>query len=559
MVKNFLKNSTAIFLRKQTNILSAASVIMAAVLLSRLLGLLRIRLLLSRFFIPETKWHYDAYIAASRFPEMIFELVVFGALSAAFIPVFSEFLERNKEEAHRLASSAINIISSILLVFCVVLFIFAPQFCGLLAPSYVEFPEKLKLMVELMRIMIIAQIFLCISSFFTGIIQSHQRFLVPAFAPVVFNIGAILGIVFLSPILDIYAAAWGVVIGAVLHLLIQLPLVVRLGFIYHFKSWDYKNRGVREIAKLMAPRSISLAVSQIEATISVFFATFLVPGQLALFYLAQSLMNIPIGLFGVTIGQAALPVLSQNTAQKDLEEFKKNFLFSFFQVLYLALPLTAILLVLRLPTVRLAFGVPNFLWNDTLDTGRTLALLTGAIVAQSVVQITVRGFYALHDTKTPLFVSIVSVLTNTSLAALFIFRFGWGIKGLAIAVSISSMIQLGLLLVLLNKSVGGFDQRKIVPPFAKIGLASLIMGIFLWVPMRFLDRYILNTTHTVELIILAVVASVTGLVFYVILSYLLKIEEFSAVVSLIKRLGKWREVLKQSDEIIDSSAPPATS
>jgi putative peptidoglycan lipid II flippase len=548
MVKNFIQNGKLLFLRRQTNILSAASVIMAAVLVSRLLGLLRLRLMTERFF-PDLKWQFDVYIASFRFPDMIFELLVLGALSAAFIPVFSEYLEKNKDEAYRIASSVINILSLAFGLAAVVMFIFAPQFSHLIAPSYG--PIKIALLTNLTRLMLFAQIFFCISSFLTGIIQSNQRFLIPALAPIIYNVGIIFGIVFLTPIIGIYGAAVGVIIGAFLHFLIQLPLVIKLGFVYHFRSWDYHHPGFREITKLMVPRTLALAVSQVESTVSIFLTTFLVEGSVSLFYFAQTLMNIPVGLFGATIGQAALPSLSQNIAKNDLPEYKKNLLFSFFQTLYLVLPLTAILLILRIPAVRIAYGVRGFAWSETLETGKTLALFSAAIVCQSVIQILVRGFYALHNTKTPLFLSLLAVFTNVLLSSIFVFKLGWGIRGLALSASIAGVIQTSLLFLFLNRQVHGFDRQRIFTSFGKIGLATAMMGIFLWTPMRFLDRFVLNTQRTGELILLTIIATLIGLLVYLVLSVIFKIEEFQVVLNLIRKMGRWREILGQSEEMIE--------
>jgi len=550
MVNNLIQSGKSLFLRKQTNILSAASVIMAAVLMSRILGLLRLRLMTERFF-PDAKWQFDVYIASFRFPDMIFELLVLGALSAAFIPVFSEYLEKNKEEAYRVASSVINILSLIFGLAAVVMFIFAPQLSHLIAPSYG--PEKIDLLTNLTRLMLFAQVFFCISNFLTGIIQSNQRFLIPALAPIVYNIGIILGIIFLVPIMGIYGASVGVIFGALLHLLIQLPLVIKLGFVYHWRAWDYHHPGFKEINKLMAPRTLALAVSQVESTVSVFLTTFLIEGSVSLFYFAQTLMNIPIGLFGATIGQAALPSLSQSVAKNDLEEYKKNFLFSFFQTLYLVLPLTAILLILRIPAVRIAYGVKGFAWSETLETGKTLALFSAAIVCQSVIQILIRGFYALHNTKTPLVLSLLAVLTNIVLSTIFIFKFKWGIGGLAFSASIVAVIQTGLLLLFLDRQVKGFNRQRILSSFGKIGLATATMGLFLWVPMRFLDRFVLNTQKTGELILLTIIATLTGTFVYLLLSIILKIEEFQVVVSLVRKMGRWREILGQSEEIIENT------
>lgn len=554
MVKDFFRNGKLIILRKQSSILSAALVIMVAVAFSRILGLLRDRLLAGRFF-GGMEWQLDVYFASFRLPDMIFELVVIGALSAAFIPVFSEYLEKDRNEAYRLASSVINLTSLFFGILALILFIFAPQFSRLIAPSFDS--VKINLMVSLTRLMLLAQMFFCVSNFLTGIIQSNQRFLIPALAPIVYNLGIIFAILFLTPAFGIYGVVFGVILGALFHLLVQLPLVARLGFVYHPRSWELRHQGVQEVGRLMIPRTLALAVSQIEATVAVFLATSLTAGSLSIFNFAQHLMNLPIGLFGATIGQAALPVFSQNTAKKDLEEFKKNLLSSFFQVLYLVMPVSAILLILRVPAVRLAFGAKGFPWQATLLTGKTLAFFTMAILSQSVIQILVRGFYALHNTKTPLLVGSLAVLINVGLSLLFIFQLKWGVWGLAAATSIASFFQFLMLFLLLDRRVGGFDRNRVFSSFSKMSLATLTTAVFLWIPMRVLDRFVLNTQKTIDLVILTIIATVIGLLVYFFLSLVLEIEELKTLGSFLKRVGKWKEILAQSEEMIES--PPGST
>jgi len=448
MVNNFFKNGRLILLRRQSNILSAAFVIMVTVFASRILGLVRDRLLAGAFF-GGNEWQLDTYFAAFRIPDMIFQLLVLGALSAAFIPVFSEYLTKNEKEAYEISSSVINIVLLFFIIIAVLTFIYADQLCRLIAPTFSA--EGINLMVDLTRIMLLAQLFFCFSNFLTGVIQSHQRFLVPALSPVVYNLGIIFGIVFLVPIWGIYGPTIGVVIGAVLHLLVQLPLAIRLGFVYQFRAWHFTHLGVKEIARLMLPRTLALGVNQIEATVAVFIATSLAVGSLSIFYFAQHLMNVPVGLFGSTIGQAALPSLSRETALKEAASFRKTLTSSLFQVLFLVLPASAILLILRVPVVRLAFGAKNFPWQATLLTGRILAFFTLAIICQSLVQILVRGFYALHDTKTPLIVGTIAVFTNVALSIYLTFRQGYGVIGLAAAASLASLLHVISLLLLINK------------------------------------------------------------------------------------------------------------
>lgn len=553
MVRNIFQNGKIIFLRRQTNILSAAFVIMVTVLFSRILGLLRDRLLAGRFF-GGNEWQLDVYFAAFRLPDMIFQLLVIGALSAAFIPVFSEYLEKDKNEAYLVASSIINIVLSFFIFLGILIFIFAPQLCRIIAPSFS--PEKIALMSSLTRLMLFAQVFFCISNFLTGIIQSNQRFLVPALAPIAYNLGIIFGIIALTSTFGIYGPTLGVVIGALLHFLVQIPLALKLGFSYLPLSWELSHPGVKEIVRLMLPRTLALAISQIEATVAVFLATSLAVGSLTIFYFAQHLMNLPIGLFGATIGQAALPSLSQNTAKKNLEEFKKTFLSSFFQILYLALPAAAILLVLRVPAVRLAFGAKNFPWQATILTGKTLALFTMAIFSQSVIQVLVRGFYALRNTKTPLLIGAFGVAINVFLSVLLTLRLGFGVLGLAAATSIASFVHAVLLFVFLDRSIRGFERKSVFVPLFKMSLATLVTALFLWIPMRVLDRYILDTTRTINLIILTILASFIGLGVYILCSLILKIEELAVFMGLLRRVGQWRKVLSESEEMIDSTRAP---
>jgi putative peptidoglycan lipid II flippase len=548
MVRGFFKNGKIILLRRQSNILSAAFVIMVTVFASRILGLIRDRLLAGTFFGGQ-EWQLDTYFAAFRIPDMIFQLLVLGALSAAFIPVFSDYLTKDEKEAYRISSSVINLVLLFFLILGGLVFFQAGRLCRLIAPSFS--PEQISLMVDLTRIMLLAQFFFCFSNFLTGVIQSHQRFLVPALSPLAYNLGIIFGIIFLVPFWGIYGPTLGVVLGAIFHLLVQLPVAIKLGFVYQLGAWDFSHTGVREIARLMLPRTLALAVSQVEATVAVFLATSLTAGSLSIFYFAQHLMNVPVGLFGATIGQAALPSMSRETALSQAKGFKKTFIACLFQILFLVLPASAILLILRVPVVRLAFGAKNFPWQATILTGRTLAFFSVAIICQSLTQILVRGFYALHDTKTPLVIGSVAVFINVALSVYLIFSWGLGIVGLAAAASLASLFHGFFLFLFLDRKVKGFPKKKMTKHLAKMLIATFFTLIFLWVPMRFLDRFILDTTRTVNLIILTVIATLVGLLVYLGLAYFLKIEELAEFLSLLKRLGKWRQVLKESEEVIE--------
>ena len=554
-VKNFLDNSRNFLTRRESGLFSAALIISLTYGASMVLGILRERLLVARFYACCSQ-QLDVYYAAFRLPDMIFQLVVIGALSAAFIPVFSEYLTRNDKEANRLASSLVNFLLAFFLLLSIIIFIFARPISALITGNFA--PWQIDLMAQMTRVMLLAQIFFLVSNFFSAIIQSHQRFLLPALSPVVYNLGIVLSVVFLSPFLGIWSAVIGVLLGAFFHLLIQLPLLPRLGFKYSF-SFDWRNRGVKKVVKLMLPRTLALAASQIEATVSLFLATSLSPGSLTLYYLAQRLVDLPVRLLGTSVGQAALPILSLQLAQKKTEEFKITLRRSFNQILYLSLPATTIFLVLRIQLVRLAYGAKSFPWIATIMTGRTLAAVALSIFSQSAIQLLVRGFYALHDTKTPFVVGVSSVVLNISLSLLFIFNFGWGIFGLALGFSIANAFNLVLLILLFNFRKEKFLRWADVFSWLKMALAAFVAAIFAWVSMKVLDDFVFDTTKTVPLLLLTLISFLAGLLVYLLLSKIFGFKELETVLGLGKKFTRWKETLFSVEEIIETHSGTAGS
>lgn len=539
-----------IFLRKQSSILSAALIIMVTYGLSHVLGLLKSRLLISYFFGSSAAL-LDVYYASMVIPETVFQLLVMGALSAAFIPIFSKYLAKNESEAWEMAGLTVNLVMFLMLVVTVVILVFAKPLAVLVAPGFST--AQISIMVNLLRVMLVSQIFFAISGFLTGTIQSNQRFLLPAIAPLVYNLGIILGIVLLTPLLGIYGPAVGMVFGAVLHMVIQLPLAISLGFKFVPKL-NWRHPGVLEVAKLMPPRMLAMGIDQIEQFTAVILASGLAAGSLSLFNVARLLYAIPTLLFGSTIGQAALPTLSSLVAQKKWPEFRKTLLDSCLQVVFLALPICVLLIVLRIPIVRLTFGAKTFPWEATLLTGQTLAVLLISAGFFAVMQIIVRAFYALHDTTTPLVVGIAAAVTNVALSIVLVNVFSLGIVGIAWALSATTIIETLILgTVLLHKQFPTEEISKAAVSFFKLILLGIVTGLGLWIPMRLLDQFIFDTTRTIPLLILTIMTSIIGMGLYLLLSYVLKIDQLTAVLGLWERIKSWRSYLKapaQSEPII---------
>jgi putative peptidoglycan lipid II flippase len=547
-MNDLIKKSFNLLLKRQTNILSAAFIIMLTVILSQLLGLVRHRLLVGLFGASNV---LGVYLASSRLPDLLFQVIIAGALSSAFIPVFSDYLTKNKEkEGYTFASTLLSCGLFIFFVISLFLFIFANFFSYLVAPGFS--PDQLSLMANLMRLVLIGEMLFIIGSFLSAILQSYNHFFIPGIASAMYNLGIIIGLVVLYPYVGIYAPAYGVILGALIFVLMQIPLALKVGFRY-VPSFSLQSKGLVEVFHLMWPRTISLAIFQLGSLITVTLISFLRdPGRnYVIFDYAQTLSFAPVVLFGQTIAQAAFPVLSR---EKDKpEEFKKTFLASFHQMLYLVLPFSILFIVLRIPIVRLIYGASQFDWDATVLTGRTLAFFSVSLFAQALVYLVSRGFYALHDTKTPLIIGALSTLFMVGLGGGFVFFLHGGVYGIALAYTIANIINFLLLFFMLEAKVGGFNKKELLYSLSKIFIATACMAVALYVPIKLLDRLVFDTTHTINLLILAGISGIIGLSLYLFLTWLFDVREAETFLLLFRRLGNWREILTKTEEPIAKS------
>lgn len=530
MIKDWL-------LRRQTSILSAAAVIAGTVLCSRLLGLIKYRLLTDRFSVSDI----GVFIAAFRLPNTVFDLIVMGALTTAFIPVFTSYLAKDRlDDANRIASTVLNLSVIVFTVFTLIFLIFTRPIIALIAPGLSD--QETSVVIPFTRIMLVGQVFpLILGNFLTGILQSHKRFFVPALAPVVYNLGIILGILLLSPSIGLWGAIWGVVLGAWLFLFIQIPLCSWVNFRYYF-SLNLRHPGVREIVRLIIPRALGLTATQLNYFANLIITSLISTRAITIFNFAQQLQQLPIGIFATTISQAALPTLSEEREKDDnFTSFKKTFLTSLHQILFLVCPVAVILIVLRIPVVRLIYGASKFDWLATVETGRTLAFLGVALIAEATVNLLVRAFYALHDSKTPVIVGSLAVVLNILLALVFTFLItGWSrpVWGLALAVAIADSFYAVTLAILLNSRLHYFRFQTFFLPAIKIFLAASITGISLYIPLKLLDQLVFDTTRTFPLIMLTGITSIIGLSVYLFLTWLLQIEELRAFLGLFQKAKK---------------------
>lgn len=459
--------------RLETTIAGGAVLIASASLISRLLGLLRDRMLFSTFGAGDI---LDSYFAAFRLPDFLFNILVLGALSSAFIPVF---LKHEREEGWRIANSVMTILLVVFGVFAVFAYVFAPTLAALYAPGFSG--EKLEATVALSRIMLLSMLLFVASNVVSSMLNAMRRFLAFALSPIAYNVGIIIGIVAFYPRLGINGLAWGVVLGAFLHLALQLPALRRLGWRYRWQR-PMLRTGTRQVFRLMGPRTIGLAAVQIEQVISTMLASTLTIGSVAIFHAAQNIQSFPINIFGISLAVSSFPVFATAWNEGRVADFIKEFSRIFRRILFFIAPATVLFLLLRAHIVRLVLGAGQFNWTATFLTAQTLGLLALSLFAQSLIPMLARSFYAIQDTRTPALISVGAVALNITGGLLLAATLG--VLGLAISLTAASFLHMFVLLLLLRRRLGDLEDTVILTSTIKIMIASAVMTFAVWLTLQ---------------------------------------------------------------------------
>ncbi|NTW22032.1 murein biosynthesis integral membrane protein MurJ [Candidatus Falkowbacteria bacterium] len=521
----------------QTNSVTTAAILVAfSSLFSRFLGVVRDRILAGQFGAGDT---LDVYYAAFRVPDLVFNLLVLGALSAGFIPLFTDLLKdendtRKNNEAWLLASNIINILALGLIAISTICIIFARPLAEAFAPGFS--PEKLDQTVNLTRIMFLSPFFLGLSGVIGGVLQSFKRFLVYSFAPIMYNLGIIAGAVWLVPIWGTYGLAWGVVIGAFLHFAIQLPTAIQLGFKYRPRL-GWKEPSVRKLGRLMVPRTMSLAISQVDLLVSTAIASTLASGSLTVFNLANNIQSFPIGIFGISFATAVFPLLSSKA--KDRKGLVEIFSNTQRQILFFIIPSTMLVWVLRAQIVRVLYGWGQFNWEDTVFTIEALTFFSFSLFAQASIPLLVRMFYARQNSKHPFYIGITSVLMDIILS-LWLSR-TLGVAGIALAFSIANVFNYLMLWTILSRQLDGLDGRKILlssSKFVAAGLTAMLVAQYVKIILLpFIDMQTGLGVFTQGF-----TAGMIGLLVYAGTCAILKSEELDSFWQGLKRRLPWKQL-----------------
>lgn len=451
----------------------SAGIVMIAFVASRALGLVR-EIIISNHF--GTSADYDAYLAAFRLPDILFQLVAGGALGSAFIPMFTGYLARDdEEEAWRLASATINLLLFIITSLAIVAALLAPQVVALIAPGFP--PDQRALAAELMRLMLISPVVFGVSGIVMGILNSHQHFLLPALAPTMYNLSIIGGAVFLSPRMGVRGLAVGVTVGAGLHLAVQVPGLFHLGTRY-FPVLGLRHPGVHEVGRLMIPRTLGHAIVQLNFLVNTILASNLPEGSLSALNYAFLLMLLPQGIFAQAIATVAFPTLSAQAARDEVAEMRSTLSAMLRTILYLTIPASVGLYLLRVQVTQLLFQRGAFQAGSTDAVAWALQFYVLGLVAHSAVEIVTRAFYALHDTRTPVLIGGAAMALNVLLSLVLIRPLAHG--GLALANSIATTLEMIGLLVIIQGRLHGLEGRLTAASLARIGAAATVMGLAVW-------------------------------------------------------------------------------
>lgn len=506
---------------RRVRLARAATVVMVAFFVSRILGLTREMIIGNQF---GTSRELDAYLAAFRVPDLIFQLIAGGALGSAFIPTFTSYLARSDEQqAWRLASSVLNIVALVLTASAVLAAVLAPQLVSrVIVPGFS--PGEQALTVRLMRLMLVSSIIFGISGIVMGILNSFQHFLLPALAPAIYNLSIIGGAVFLAPVVGIYGLALGVVAGSFLHLLIQLPALLGKGLAYQ-PILDITHPGVREVARLMLPRMLGLGTVQVNFVVNTILASGLAEGSLAALNYAWMLMLLPQGIFAMAIATAAFPTFSELAARDELADLRESLSETLRIVLYLTIPASMGLVLLREPLIALLLERGRFDPSSTQAVAWALQFYALGLLGHSALEIVTRAFYALHDTRTPVLIGAGAVTLNIILSLLLVGPLLHG--GLALANSVATIVETVVLLSILRRRLGGVGGRGFLRSLAKTTLASIVMALGI--------HWLNGATRGMEILIRGGVPLVLGAGVYLATSLMLRSEELATVREIVHR------------------------
>lgn len=530
--------------------------------LSQLLGLVRDRLLAHTFGADRM---LDIYYASFKIPDLIFACIASAVSISVLVPFLVERFGKSHNEERLFINSIFTVFASMIIVTSLVAYIYTPEILHMMYPTLKDSFGEL---VTLTRILLLQPIFLGISNFLGSITQAHQRFVSYAMSPVVYNLGIVIGVMFLYPLFGLNGLVYGVILGSLLHLGLQLPFIFEKKLIPHFVlkiDWS----SIKNVLLLSLPRTFTLAFSSLSVIILTSLASRMTEGSISIFTLSLNMQSVPLSIIGVSYSLAAFPTLARFFTKGNIEQFVGSIVTAMRHIVFWSLPVTVLFIVLRAQIVRTILGSGNFNWNDTRLTAACLAVFVVSAVAQSVILLLVRGYYAAGQTRKPLLINLFGavLIVLTSYFSLYLFSVstlftdfmeallriqglsGTPVVSLAIGYSFASLINAGLLWVLFERDFPGFSYVLKRVSFQAFG-ASIIMGFFSYHALAYLDDiFDINTLPGIFL--QGLLAGLIGIVVWFIVLKLLKSKELDDVVeTLHKKIFSTKIYVEDGEHIV---------
>lgn len=462
----------------------------------------------------------DTFFVAFRIPNLLRELFAEGSMSSAFIPVLTEYSTKHgEEEAKRIVRIVFTFILLVVGLITLIGIIFSPAIVRLIAPGFIPIPEKFALTVLLTRIMFPFLLFISLASLVMGALNIKKVFFIPAFAPVMLNLSIIISVIFLSGYMrePIIAVAIGVTAGGFSQFLFQVPSFFKKGYDLRIDA-DLRHEALKKISILLVPATMAMAVSQINIFISTILASFLKEGSITYLYYSMRLIQFPIGIFGVAMGMAVLPLFSEHASKGELNLLKKDFSFSIRLLFFITIPSMLGLIALRTEIIEVLFERGRFTHNDTINTAYALLFYSLGIWSIVGTRIMTAFFYSVQDTRTPVKIASIGMITNI-VSSIILMRF-LEHGGLALANSVASWVNLSLLYYFLRKKFGSPGTKTIVISMVKILAASSFMAVLVKILYDLL--FLVSGSKIISLLF----SIAGGIAFYITIIYILRSEEF---------------------------------
>jgi len=515
---------------KESSIKGATFLLMMTLVISNLMGVIRDHFLAGRI----STYYLDIYYAGFKVPDLVFNLLILGAVSSVFIPIFTEKIsQKNQKRAFEIANRLLTAGLVFTILSAIVFYFLIPLIIPILVPKFSL--DRIEMTIKLSRILMLTPIFFSLSYTTSGILNSYHRFFAYSLAPLFYNLAIILGVIFLSDRFGIFGVAWAVVFGAMLHFLIQIPTLTKIGFRFRLSAF-HRDPELKRILYLMIPRSVGLGTNQLTLFAFTAISSALAAGSIAVFTFADNIQTMPVVVFGTSLATVLFPTLSIKAADNNKEDFLKYFYRAVKAILYMMTPLAVFFLIFSQSVVKIILDNGQFSAFDSVRASETLAVFCLAIVFESILTIIVRAFFAQKNTKIPMYASVFSMII--AIFSGYLFSRHLGVPGLALGIAMSNFFSVVFLFYFFHKKFIRIDFSNLFSFFGRIIIASIFSGYIIFFIRKIFSSFSPVTGLLFSIIEITIAFVIFGLT-YIGVSRILKVDEFSLVLkNLLKKFSR---------------------